>query len=74
MAARVTWDGVVLAESDRLEVVEGSPRPSETHPVCGWKGAAGYLHAAAGGKLDRDSAWARPDAKEAGRRIARFVA
>jgi len=52
--ARATWNGVVIAESDAYEVVEGNVyfppgavrrehlRPSETHTVCGWKGTASY--------------------------------
>jgi uncharacterized protein (DUF427 family) len=47
--AKATWNGAVLAESDRAVVVEGNQyfprdsvqteylRPSETHTVCPWK-------------------------------------
>ena len=47
--AKATWNGAVLAESDRTVVVEGNQyfprnsvhteylRPSETHTVCPWK-------------------------------------
>ena len=48
---KAIWNGVVLAESDRCEVVDGNQyfpadalnmeyfKPSNTHTTCGWKGA-----------------------------------
>ena len=51
---RAIWNGTVVAESDRTEVVEGNQyfpadairkeffRPSATHTVCSWKGTASY--------------------------------
>jgi len=47
---KAVWNGQVIAESDRCEVVEGNPyfppgavkreflQPSDTHTTCGWKG------------------------------------
>jgi uncharacterized protein (DUF427 family) len=49
---RALWQGKVIAESDRCELVEGNVyfppealkrehfQPSDTHTVCGWKGTA----------------------------------
>ncbi len=51
---KAIWNGVVLAESDRCEVVDGNQyfpadalnmeyfKPSNTHTTCGWKGVASY--------------------------------
>ena len=51
---RAVWNGAVLAESERCQVVEGNQyfppeairreylQPSATHTVCGWKGTASY--------------------------------
>ena len=55
--AKAIWNGVVVAESDRYEVVEGNVyfppeavkreylRDSGTHTVCPWKGTASYYTA-----------------------------
>ncbi|MEX1277736.1 MAG: DUF427 domain-containing protein, partial [Chloroflexota bacterium] len=52
--ARATWNGAVIAESDRFEMVEGNVyfppdtvkseflKPSDTHTTCWWKGEASY--------------------------------
>ncbi len=84
--ARATWNGVVLAESDRFELVEGNVyfppeslrrdhfRESDTHTVCHWKGTASYFHVEAGGRTNRDAAWTYPAPKEAAKHIAGFVA
>jgi uncharacterized protein (DUF427 family) len=83
---RATWNGVVLAESDRCEVVEGNQyfppdavdrshlRPSDTHTVCPWKGTAGYYDVVVDGRTNRDAAWYYPEPKEAARRIAGYIA
>ena len=54
--AKATWNGAVLAESDRTVVVEGNQyfppdsvhaeyfRASDTHTICPWKGTASYHH------------------------------
>ena len=51
---RAMWNGVVIADSQQTEVVEGNHyfppqsiraeyfRPSLTHTHCGWKGTASY--------------------------------
>jgi uncharacterized protein (DUF427 family) len=83
---RAIWNGAVLAESDRCEVVEGNQyfppdavdrryvRESATHTVCPWKGTASYLDVVVNGEVNRDAAWFYPDPKEAARRIAGYVA
>jgi uncharacterized protein (DUF427 family) len=69
MTVRATWNGTVLAESDRTILVEGNqyfppddvntgllePSASTTH--CTWKGDASYYHVAVGGKRNEDAAW-----------------
>ena len=84
--ARAIWKGVVLAESDRCEVVEGNHyfppdavesrylEPSETTSVCPWKGTASYYHVVVGGETNRDAAWVYPTTKEAARSIQGHVA
>ena len=83
---RATWNGAVLAESDRCLVVEGNQyfppdavkreyfKPSETHTVCGWKGTASYYHVAVNGEVNRDAAWYYPDPKEAAKNITGRIA
>lgn len=84
--ARAVWNGQVLAESGRCEVVEGNHyfppdavsmeflRPSDTHTVCGWKGTASYYSLAVGGQTNQDAAWYYPDPKPAAKNIAGYVA
>src|SRR5437762_3073031 len=83
---RATWNGAVLAESDKTIVVEGNHyfpkeslrmdhfRSSPTHTVCGWKGTASYYTVEVGGKQNPDAAWYYPEPKEAARNIANYVA
>ena len=83
---RATWNGAVLAESERCEIVEGNLyfppesihrehlRESETHTVCSWKGTASYYDAVVGGQVNKDAAWYYPDPKEAARNIKGYVA
>jgi uncharacterized protein (DUF427 family) len=83
---KATWNGAVLAESDRTVVVEGNHyfppdaickehfRPSPTQTVCGWKGTAHYYTVEVGGKQNPDAAWYYPDPKDAAKEIAGYVA
>ena len=80
------WNGVVLAESDRCEVVEGNQyfppdavkreyfKPSATHTTCPWKGVASYYDVVVDGETNRDAAWYYPEPKEAARNIKGYVA
>jgi uncharacterized protein (DUF427 family) len=66
---RATWNGAVIAESDRTVVVEGNHyfdlddvrheylRPSDSHTVCHWKGVASYYDVVVGDSINRDAAW-----------------
>ena len=84
--AKATWNGAVLAETDRYETVEGNIyfppeslrreyfRPSETHTVCDWKGTASYYDVVVDGELNKDAAWYYPEPKQAAENIRRYVA
>ncbi|MEN9208370.1 MAG: DUF427 domain-containing protein [Gloeomargarita sp. GMQP_bins_120] len=84
--AQAIWEGVVLAESDRYEVVEGNVyfppetlkmeyfRPSTTQTTCGWKGVAHYYTLVVNGKENPDAAWYYPDPKPAAQNIKGYVA
>ena len=83
---RATWNGTVLAESDRCEVVEGNQyfppdsvkkeffRPSETHTTCPWKGVASYWDVEVAGKRNKDAAWFYPAPSTAAKNIQGYVA
>lgn len=83
---RATWNGAVLAESDRTIEVEGNQyfpaeaineqyfRPSRTHTVCGWKGTASYYTVEVDGRVNADAAWYYPDPKPAAQEIGGYVA
>jgi uncharacterized protein (DUF427 family) len=83
---RATWNGAVLAESERTEVVENNHyfppeslrreyfRESSTQTVCGWKGTASYYSIEVDGKVNRDAAWYYPEPKPAAANIAGYVA
>jgi uncharacterized protein (DUF427 family) len=83
---KATWNGTVLAESDRTVVVEGNHyfppdsirkehfKPSDTHTACGWKGTASYYIVEVDGKQNPDAAWYYPEPKDAAREIAGYVA
>jgi uncharacterized protein (DUF427 family) len=84
--AKASWNGAVLADSDRTIVVEGNHyfpadslrmelfRPSGTHTTCGWKGIASYYNVEVNGKVNSDAAWYYPDALPAAAHIAGYVA
>ena len=83
---KAVWNGAVLAESDRTEVVEGNQyfppdavhneyfAPSETHSVCPWKGTASYYTVEVNGKRNPDAAWYYPQTKDAAKNIEGYVA
>lgn len=84
--AKATWNGTVLAESDRCEVVEGNYyfppdsimrqyfKDSPTHTTCPWKGEASYYDIEANGQRNKDAAWYYPSPKEAAKKISGYVA
>jgi uncharacterized protein (DUF427 family) len=80
------WNGAVLAQSDRCEVVEGNYyfppdsikteyfQPSNTHTICFWKGQASYYTIAVDGQENKDAAWYYPDPKEKAQNIKGYIA
>ena len=83
---KAMWNGAVLAESDKTEVVEGNHyfpsesihrehfQDSSTRTVCGWKGTASYFDVVVDGQTNKDAAWYYPTPKDAARNIAGHVA
>lgn len=84
--ARAVWNGAVIAESDRYEVVEGNIyfppgslktahfAPSDRITVCGWKGTARYHDVVVDGQVNPGAAWYYPDPKPAAANIRDHVA
>jgi uncharacterized protein (DUF427 family) len=84
--ARAMWNGVVLAESDTYELVEGNVyfplesvkrevlKHSGTHTICPWKGVASYYDVVVDGKSNKDAAWYYPEPKEAADNIRGHIA
>ncbi len=84
--AKATWNGVLLAESDQYEMVEGNVyfphdsvkweylSPGDRQYTCPWKGKAAYYDITAGGKVNRNSAWSYPEPKPAAKQIKGLVA
>lgn len=84
--AKASWNGKVIAESDKVELVEGNVyfppdavrreflQGSATHTVCGWKGTASYYTIVVDGKENKDSAWYYPNPKPAAANIRGHVA
>jgi uncharacterized protein (DUF427 family) len=80
------WNGVVIAESDDIVVVEGNhyfPRDSvwskylmhsDTSSHCPWKGDASYHSLVVEGEINEDAAWYYPAPKDAAAEIAGRIA
>jgi uncharacterized protein (DUF427 family) len=83
---RAIWNGKVVAEAARCEVVEGNLyfphaalkpeffKPSDTTTHCHWKGTANYYSLAVDGKENRDAAWVYRDPLPAAANIKDMVA
>ncbi len=83
---KAVWNGVVLAESDRTEVVEGNQyfppdsihceyfQDSSTHTTCPWKGIASYFNLIVDGQTNKDAAWYYPTPKDAAKNITGYIA
>jgi uncharacterized protein (DUF427 family) len=83
---KAIWNGTVLAESDRCEVVEGNQyfppdainaeyfKDSSTHTTCPWKGVASYYTIEVDGQANKDAAWYYPDPKDAAKKIKGYIA
>lgn len=84
--AKVTWNGVTIAESAQVETVEGNAyfppaslkreyfKPSATHSSCPWKGEASYYTLEVNGEKNVDAAWFYPQPKDAAKEIKDHVA
>lgn len=84
--AKALWNGTVLAESDRCEIVENNHyfppeavrreyfESSATHTECPWKGRASYYDIVVEGLRNKDAAWYYPDPKPAAGSIKDHVA
>ena len=84
--AKAIWNGVVLAESDQTEIVEGNYyfppdslnqkyfSTSDTHTICPWKGEASYYTVQVNGQVNRDAAWVYPTPKAAAKNIKGYIA
>lgn len=83
---KALWNGQVIAESNRTEVVEGNHyfpiedvrrdciEPSDHKSSCPWKGVAQYYSVVVDGQRNRDAAWYYADPKPAAKNIAGRVA
>lgn len=83
---QATWNGVVIARSDRTIIVEGNHyfpphdvltefvKPSDRHTVCPWKGTASYYDVVVDGERNPAAAWYYPEPKPAAQQIAGYVA
>ena len=83
---KAVWNGVVLAESDRCQIVEGNSyfppqslnqeyfEKSNTNTICPWKGTASYYTVKVNGKENKDAAWYYPQTKEKAKHIEGYVA
>ncbi len=83
--AKAIWNGQVVAESDKYEVVERQrffpPQslkqhftPSSHTTRCFWKGTAHYYNLVVDGKENKDAAWYCPEPAEAAKNIKDHVA
>lgn len=84
--ARATFNGTILAETAKYEVVEGNiyfpPESinhayfdvSDLHTTCPWKGVASYYHLVVDGQTVKNAAWYYPNPKAAASNIKDHVA
>ncbi len=83
---KAIWNGAVLAESDKCEVVEGNQyfpadsinkqyfKESSTHTTCPWKGVASYYTIEVDGQENKDAAWYYPTTKDKAKNIEGYIA
>jgi uncharacterized protein (DUF427 family) len=84
--AVATWNGTVIAESDKTVVIEGNHyfpadsvnkqylRPSTTTSRCPWKGLANYYSLSVDGKTNQDAAWYYAEPSDAAAAIRGYIA
>ena len=83
---KAVWNGVVLAESNNCEKVEGNYyfppdsinkeyfQETDTHTSCGWKGTANYYTIEVNGKQNKDAAWYYPETSPMADKIKGYIA
>jgi uncharacterized protein (DUF427 family) len=83
---KAIWNGVVVAESDDIVVVEGNhyfpesslkreyTLASNRRTMCSWKGEANYYTLFVDGDANQDAVWYYADPKEAAQEIKGRVA
>ncbi len=83
---KAMWNGAVLAESEKCEVVEGNVyfppdsvnreylTESSATTVCPWKGTASYYSLSVDGKTHEDAVWCYLSAKDAAKNIEGYFA
>jgi len=83
---KAIWNGEVIAQSDKFEIVEGNYyfppnsvtreflKESNTHSTCPWKGIASYYDVIVKQDINKDAAWYYPDPKPAAKQIKNFIA
>ena len=84
--AKAVVNGVVVAESDTFEIVEGNvyfpPEAVKTeyftetslHTTCPWKGQANYYTLQVGDTTLENAAWFYPSTKPAANNIKNYIA
>lgn len=83
---RASWNGIVIAESNRCIVVECNQyfppetvnhdflRASKTHTLCAWKGMASYYDVVVNDESIKDAAWYYPQTKAEAQHIKGYIA
>ena len=86
MTVEASWEGVVLASSDRTILVEGNHyfppedvaseyiERSSTSSHCPWKGDAKYYSVVVDNKKNEDAAWFYPEPYEVASDIKNYLA
>lgn len=84
--AKAIWNGIVLAESDHTEMVEGNHyfppnsinreyfTQASQQTICPWKGTASYYTLEVNGQKNENAAWYYPAPKDAAKNIKDHVA
>lgn len=84
--ATASWNGVVIAQSDDIVMVEGNLyfpkesvrseylRPSDSTTTCPWKGTASYFDVSVDGMINPDAAWSYKDPKSKAENIRERIA
>jgi uncharacterized protein (DUF427 family) len=84
--AKAIWNGIILAESDQTEIVEGNHyfppdslnleyfEETQTQTTCPWKGVANYFTIKVNGNSNPDAAWVYKTPKDAAKNITGYAA